>query len=107
MTRLDAGIPNMKKLQARKDEAAINASKMENSCINYDNLIMASNKVKPKNISLQSVSKQLPRDEKLYRQDDRWSNIMLENTKEEREIEIQARTQQNRKFPMLFKPWIV
>jgi len=94
MNRLDAGIPNMKKVQPRQDDVAIKASKTDNSCLNYDNFIEANTiKVRPKNIALQNVSKQLPRDEKLYRQDDRWCNIILENTKEERETEMQARTQ--------------
>ena len=97
MPRLNAGIPNMAKLQPRKDDVAVKAAKTDFSCINYDNLVSANTiKVRPKNIALQNLSKQLPRDELLYRQDDRWCNVLLENTKEERAVEIQARTQQNR-----------
>lgn len=97
MPRLNAGIPNMAKLQPRKDDIAAKAAKTDLSSLNYDNLVSANTiKVRPKNVALSNLSKQLPRDELLYRQDDRWCNISLENTKEERALKIEARTQQNR-----------
>jgi len=53
---------------------------------------------KPRSIALADFGKQQARDDKLLRTNDAFANVELENTKEEREIEIQARKEQHKKY---------
>ena len=75
----------------------------ENSVIDYQKAIDASTvKLKPTRINFTNLTKQISRDEMLYRQDDRWSNVVLDNTREEREEAIKKRSE-NRSFPIVHK----
>ena len=55
-------------------------------------------RTKPRSIALADFGKQQPRDDKLLRTSDAFSNVLLENTKEERELEIQAKKEQHKKY---------
>ena len=48
-------------------------------------------KNKPRSIALSSFAKQQPRDEMLLKTSDAYANVLLENTKDERELEIEAK----------------
>jgi hypothetical protein len=77
----------------------------ELSVVDYQKAMDASTiKLKPTRINFTNLTKQISRDEMLYRQDDRWSNVVLDNTREEREADIQKRTKSNRSFPIVHKP---
>jgi hypothetical protein len=81
MPRLDIGITKMSKAQERL--AASPSQKFaESSIIDYKQVVQAStDRLKPSKISYTNLGKQQSRDEILYRQDDRWSNVMLDNSK--------------------------
>ena len=53
---------------------------------------------KPRSVALSNFNKQQARDDKLFRTNDAYANVELENTKEERELEIQARKEQHKKY---------
>jgi hypothetical protein len=75
----------------------------EHSVVDYQKAIDASTvKLKPTRINFTNLTKQISRDEMLYRQDDRWSNVVLDNTREEREEAIKKRSE-NRSFPIVHK----
>ena len=87
MQRLDAGIPMIDKTPKR-----MALSPSQASSVNYMKAMEASTvKLRPTRITYTNLDKQKARDQVLYRQDDRWSNVMLENSKEERETEMRAR----------------
>ena len=50
-------------------------------------------RMKPRSIVLTDFKNTTARDEKLLKTSDAYVNVLLENTREEREIEIQARKQ--------------
>ena len=87
MRRLDAGIPNLNKLKARPDLTVPSLD----SCVSVDNVIRAqTQRFKPKVLTLTNFYKTPARDEKILKQSERWANVQLENSKEERELEIRA-----------------
>ena len=83
MPSLTNGIPYMNKTISRNVPATTEAVfQPEVSCINTDKVIESSiRKVKPREPTLTTFSKKLPRDDLLYVQDDRKVNIALENTR--------------------------
>ena len=54
--------------------------------------------LKPKAINLTNIGKQKARDDIMLKTNDAFANVLLENTKQEREIEIQARREQHRRY---------
>lgn len=62
------------------------------SCVDVEKAIDAkTTRFKPRHINLTNMKSTKARDESILKQDDRWYNNQLENTKEERELEQQAR----------------
>ena len=55
-------------------------------------------KVKPRAINFADFNKQVSRDDSLLKTNDAYANVLLENTKEERELQIQARKEQHKKY---------
>ena len=55
-------------------------------------------KMKPRSIALADFGRTSPRDDLLLKTSDAYVNVQLENTKEEREIEIQARKDQRTRY---------
>ena len=53
---------------------------------------------KPRSIALTDFGKQKARDDLLMKTSDAFANVLLENTKEDRELEIQARKEQHKKY---------
>jgi hypothetical protein len=92
--------------KAQERLAASPSQKMEeSSIIDYKQVVEASTtRLRPGQISFANLGKQQSRDSIMYRQDDRWSNVILENTKEARESELKARIIENRKSPCLHRP---
>ena len=104
MPSLTKGILSMGKGLSRDVPATTEAVfQPEVSCIDTKKVIEASTRsTKPREPTLTDISKRRPRDELLYVQDDRKVNIALENTKEERERQMQARQKSNRKYDSFF-----
>lgn len=89
MKRLDTGIPDMRKLQSRDSVARSPTSKLSISCIDIEKVIQAKTSIlKPKNVSLTNFMKSPARDDSILKTDDRYYNLMLENSKDERVQEI-------------------
>ena len=55
-------------------------------------------RMKPRSIILADFGKTSPRDDLLLKTSDAYVNVQLENTKEEREVEIQARKDQRQRY---------
>lgn len=95
MARLDVGIPNIRKLQSRGKGAYPTAaqSQPDLSCLNVEKAVDAkTTRFKPKQPSLTNFKGTTARDDLLLTTDDRLHNIHLENTREEREIELSTRS---------------
>lgn len=60
-------------------------------------------KTKPKHINLTNFKQTRARDESILKTDDRWQNNQLENTKDEREAELNARATQYKNKPIYFQ----
>lgn len=61
------------------------------SCLDIDKAIQAKTSVlKPKNINLSNFDKSPARDDSILRTDDRYYNLILDHTKEERAFEAAA-----------------
>lgn len=92
MKRLTSGIPKFEKVVSRPNVSTSRDNLAGVSCCDYEKAIEAKTvRTKPKKVNLTNIGKQVPRDEQIYRTDDRWVNQQLENTKGEREVEIKAR----------------
>ncbi len=77
----------MKKIKSREN----GFSAQKESCIDVDKSIMAkTERFRPRFVNLTNFKKQQSRDERMIKTSDWQSNILLENTKEERELEIRA-----------------
>lgn len=70
---------------------------------NYKNAIEAQTRTtKSRVVALADFERQSPRDDIMLQQTDMLKNVMLENTKEDRELEIKAKKEQTRNYPNLF-----
>jgi hypothetical protein len=73
------------------------------SCINTEKAVDAKTyRFKPKQVNLTNMKATRARDESILKTDDRWYNNQLENTKEERKLEMEARSSQYRNPPLFF-----
>jgi hypothetical protein len=87
MPRLDQGIADMKKVRSRES----GFSTQLESCLDIDKSVQAkTERFRPRVVNLTNFRKQQPRDERMMKTSDWQTNILLENTKEERELEIKA-----------------
>ena len=55
-------------------------------------------KMKPRSIALTNFGKTSARNDMLYRTTDGFQNVILENTRSDREVEIQARKEQHKRY---------
>lgn len=61
-------------------------------CYDYEKAIeVKTTRNKPRSVALSNFSKQKARDDMLLMTSDAYCNVLLENTKEDRELEIEAR----------------
>ena len=105
MQRLDKNIINFDKLIDREPRKGLGMKIVPESSYDYKRAIDAKTfKVKPRNIVISNFDKQFPRDDSLYNQTDMYRNVILENTREERELEIKAKKEANRNYPSFFSP---
>lgn len=109
MTRLDAGIPSLNKALARHQVFDTSTSKdlVAHSVINGSRVVDAKTGTgtltKPASITYTNFKTSYPRDAKLYKTTDMWDNQALENSKEQREQELEARKQKMRRMPLEYK----
>lgn len=73
------------------------------SCIDIERAIDAkTHRFKPKHVNLTNMKATKARDDSILKTDDRWYNNQLENTKEERQMEMEARASQYKNPPLFF-----
>lgn len=102
--RLDAGIPDLKRMKERKSSTLQDSGAQNLICVNVDRAIDAkTTTTKPRQVNLTFMKTAAARDESMLKQDDRWENNHLENTKPERELEVKARASQYKNQPLYFK----
>ena len=100
MPRLDAGISKMKLMQPRNSHSI---QTTDLSCLDISKANSAySVTLKPKPINLTNFKSTKARDDFILKQDDRWYNNQLENTKEERQLELEHRASQYKNPPLYF-----
>lgn len=70
---------------------------------NYQKAVDAKTKTtKARTISMSNFGRQSPRDDLMLKQTDMYRNVILENTKEEREMELKAKKAQRSTLPTGF-----
>ena len=88
MKRLDSGIPKIEKLIARPSNAQIATE----TSVNYEKVLQAKHeRFKPKYIR-SDFNKHSKRDDAMFKLGDWWTNTQLENTKEERELQLKNKS---------------
>jgi len=101
MPRLDSGFTDMKKIRARNEGGF---KEQRESCIDVEKAVQAkTERFRPRFVNLTNFKKQPARDDKMFTTSDWKTNILLENTKEERELEIKAaRSMRKQMTPLHF-----
>ena len=98
MKGLRSGIVPWKKGQSRK-VAQIVTEEQPEDCYDYAKAIeVKTTRTKPRSIALSNFSKQLARDDIMLNTSDAFKNVLLENTKQDRELEIQAKKEQIKRY---------
>ena len=91
MKGLQTGVVPWKKMKNRAEVVDTKLPQESPMTCDYKKAIMAkTQRLKPKVASCISFQKQRGRDELLLRQNESYANVLLENTKKERKVEIQA-----------------
>lgn len=68
-------------------------------CYDYSKAIeVKTTRTKPRLIGLSNFGKQKARDDKLFKTTDAYQNVLLENTKDERELEIEAKKESQKRY---------
>lgn len=99
--RLDAGVPKLQTMQPRRNSTQLKMPLV--SCVDIEKVVEAKTfKLRPKQVNLTMMKSTRARDESILKTDDRWYNNQLENTKEQRQMEIEARASQYRNPPLFF-----
>ena len=89
MKKLNKGILNWNKKVTGRTPVRVDVS---NETYDYEQAINAIHKnTKPKTRVFTNIKKQTARDDAILNTTDMFKNVHLENTREEREVEIQAR----------------
>ena len=89
MGRLTRGYSNFRTQKSRDSPAGLGLKVEPEDSYDYRNAVEAhTTKTKPKTVALTNFKKQQSRDDKLLRSTDAYQNVMLENTKDERELEL-------------------
>jgi len=74
------------------------------SCINDQKVLEAkTDRFKPRHVSLVNFKKQPPRDDSMFKIGDRWMNVQLENTREEREKQSKKHKANKSQLPSSFR----
>lgn len=99
MGRLTRGYSNFKTQKSRESPHGLGLKLEPSDSYDYRNAVEAhTTKTKPKTIALTNFKKQQSRDDKLLRSTDGYANVELENTREERELELQARKEHAKRY---------
>ena len=103
MQRLNRGFVDFNKSVDREPSKGIGIKVVPEASYDYKKAIEARTRTtKARVVSMADFDKNSPRDDILLQQTDMYKNVMLENTKEERELEIKARRHQTRNYPTTF-----
>lgn len=99
MSRLDAGIAKMNRQSCKVLEKKIKKEDIM-SCVDPQRVMdSTTRKLKPKaGMASLDLTKQLSRDDLLYRQTESMANTLLENDRDEREDTLKARYKANRQL---------
>ena len=89
MGRLTRGYSNFRTQKSRESPTGLGLKLEPEDSYDYRNAVEAhTTKTKPKTVALANFKKQQSRDDKLLRSTDGYANVILENSKEERELEL-------------------
>lgn len=99
MGRLTRGYSNFRTQKSRESPTGLGLKLEPEDSYDYRNAVEAhTTKTKPKTVALANFKKQQSRDDKLLRSTDGYANVILENSKEERELELQARKEHAKRY---------
>lgn len=103
LQRLDRGHVDFNKSIDREPARGIGMKVQREDSIDYKKAIEARTRTTKRRIlSMAMFDKDLPRDDIMLQTTDMYKNVQLENTKAERELELQARKAQTRNYPTSF-----
>lgn len=103
MERLDRGYVDFNKSVDREPNKGIGIKLVPETSYDYKKAVEAKTRTtKIRVVSMADFDKCMPRDDILMQQTDMYKNVMLENSKEERELEIKAKRHQTRNYPTTF-----
>jgi len=98
MKGLRAGALPWRKMTSKPTSMTVTTETPEN-CYDYGKAIeVKTTRTKPRLIGLANFSKQTARDDMLLKTSDAYSNVLLENSKDERETEIEAKKESQKRY---------
>lgn len=103
MGRLDRGSIDFTKSTDREPRAGIGMKINPEASYDYSKAVTAKTRTtKTRVLSMANFDRSSPRDDIMLKQTDAYKNVMLENTREERELELKAKKVQNRQYPTAY-----
>jgi len=103
MGRLDQGSVDFTKSIDREPKPGIGIKVSPEASYDYSKAVIAKTRTsKPRVLSMADFGRTSPRDDIMLKQTDAYKNVMLENTKEDRELELRAKKMQSRQYPTTF-----
>lgn len=103
LQRLDVGSVNFNKSIDREPVRGIGMKIQREDSIDYKKAVEARTKTTKKRVlSMAMFDKNMPRDDIMLQTTDMYKNVLLENTRDERELKLRARKEQSRNYPTSF-----
>lgn len=100
LSRLNRGSVDFTKSIDREPSNGIGMRVNPETSYDYSKAMVAkTNTIKKRVLSVADFGRSSPRDDIMLKQTDAYKNVMLENTKEEREYEVKAKKKQNHFYP--------
>ena len=99
MGRLTRGYFNLRTQKPREAPPGLGLKLETEDSYDYKSAVEAhTTKTRPKTLALTNFNKHQGRDDVILRSTDMYMNVLMENSKEEREVELQSRKDQNKKY---------
>ena len=87
-----------KKMTSKQAASQVNTETPDDSYDHMRAIDTKTQKVKPRTVSLADFNRTQARDDKLLRTSEAYANVILENSREEREVEIKANKEIQKKY---------
>lgn len=105
MGRLNKGFIDFERSIDREPNPGLGMRVVPESSYDYKRAIDAKTRTtKARVVALVKFDRTSPRDDLLFNQTDRLKNVLLDNTRGERELEMKARKEANKNYPSMFSP---